>query len=109
MVPVIYWRLVRYLPTWFPGVSFVQTAGQFRKRATAFCDIPCAFVKQRLAQGDLRPSFLSNLLQASEGLEDDESVLKWSAAAIYAGGADTVCVSLGISLRVVMAVVLTVY
>ncbi|KAL5363085.1 cytochrome P450 [Aspergillus floccosus] len=82
--------LLRYLPTWFPGARFVRIADRFQKTATAFCDAPCAFVKQRLAQGDFRPSFLSNSLRnQEESSETDESVLKWSAAAIYAGGADT--------------------
>ncbi|PYH64197.1 cytochrome P450 [Aspergillus vadensis CBS 113365] len=82
--------LLRYLPAWLPGAKFVRMADSFRKTATAFCDVPCTFVKRRLAQSDFRSSFLSNSLRNQEGLsETDESVLKWSAAAIYAGGADT--------------------
>lgn len=66
-------------------------AERFRETAAAFSNTPCAFVKRKIAQGDFRPSFLSNLLQAQqEPSEDSESVLKWSAASLYSGGADTV-------------------
>lgn len=45
-----------------------------------------------MAQNGCDPSFLSQLLgdaQCESG-SDEESVIKWSAASLYAGGADTV-------------------
>ncbi|KAF7585328.1 hypothetical protein BBP40_011234, partial [Aspergillus hancockii] len=56
--------------------------------------IPYAFVQHKMAQQDFEPSFLSNSLQESsnrlEQGSDEESMIKWSAAAMYAAGTDTV-------------------
>lgn len=59
---------------------------------TGFTDVPWNFVKQQIKSGDFNPSFLSNQLQIETPIagSEDETVLKWSAASMYAGGADTV-------------------
>ena len=83
---------VRYLPDWFPGTSFKTVANGFKKSAVDFCDKPYQFVKRQMAQNGCDPSFLSQLLgdaQCESG-SDEESVIKWSAASLYAGGEDTV-------------------
>lgn len=83
---------VRYLPSWFPGTSFKTVANGFKKSAVDFCDRPCQFVKRQMAQNRFDPSFLSRLLgdtQCESG-SGEESIIKWSAASLYAGGADTV-------------------
>lgn len=83
---------VRYLPSWFPGTGFQKIAKGFEKNVITFSDKPYEFVRQRMAQGDLEPSFLSQLLEVSrfERGSDEEVVVKWSAASLYAGGSDTV-------------------
>ncbi|GKZ23616.1 hypothetical protein AbraIFM66951_009891 [Aspergillus brasiliensis] len=82
---------LKYLPSWFPGTGFLKTAQRYRKTVTAFSDIPYAFVKEQMRTGRFVPSFLSNLLEDSipEPGSEEETTVKWSAGALYAGGADT--------------------
>ncbi|KAE8375526.1 cytochrome P450 [Aspergillus bertholletiae] len=85
--------ILKHVPVWFPGARFARMAKQFRKSVAAFSDVPYAFVKRKVAQQDFEPSFLANLLQGNENLPEPESyeetVMKWSAAALYGGGSDT--------------------
>ncbi|RAL13463.1 cytochrome P450 [Aspergillus homomorphus CBS 101889] len=84
--------ILRYLPAWFPGAGFVRTARQYKKTVTAFSDLPYAFVRKQMREGRFAPSFLSNLLEDQPELErgsEAEVTVKWSAASLYAGGADT--------------------
>lgn len=83
---------VRYLPSWFPGTNFKTTANYFKKTAQEFCDIPYNFVKQQMSQNRFDPSFVSRLLgdNQRESSSEEESITKWSAASMYAGGSDTV-------------------
>ncbi|KAJ5297506.1 hypothetical protein N7508_007755 [Penicillium antarcticum] len=83
--------ILRHLPAWFPGANFAKTAKAYKVRAAAFSDIPYAFVRDQMEKGTFVPSFLSNLLQehpVKPGTED-ETIIKWSAGSLYAGGADT--------------------
>lgn len=84
--------LVKFLPAWFPGASFIKIAKTYDRRQQAFSDIPYAFVKQQMKSGGYFPSFLSNLLQDNhlEHGTEEENIVKWSAGSLYAGGADTV-------------------
>ncbi|CAI7617955.1 unnamed protein product [Penicillium bialowiezense] len=83
--------LVKFLPEWFPGASFIKIAKTYDRRQQAFSDIPYEFVKQQMKSGIFFPSFLSNLLQDNplEHGTEEENIVKWSAGSLYAGGADT--------------------
>ncbi|KAE8348889.1 cytochrome P450 [Aspergillus coremiiformis] len=85
--------ILKYAPSWFPGAQFARMAKAFRRSVAAFSDVPYAFVKHQIAQQDFEPCFLSNLLQKHgnqlEPGSDEESVAKWTAAVLYAGGFDT--------------------
>ena len=50
-------------------------------------DMPFEFVQQQMARKNYTPSFVSELLKSKS---DEEIVVKWTAATLYAGGADTV-------------------
>ncbi|PYH85820.1 cytochrome P450 [Aspergillus uvarum CBS 121591] len=82
---------LRHIPAWFPGAGFQRTAQFFRKQSQAVADIPFAFVHQQMAQPGYAPSYASNLLEGkvlTPGTEE-ETVIKWSSATLYAAGADT--------------------
>jgi len=83
---------VRYLPDWMPGTGFKQTAVAWRKSLMDAANKPYDFAKQQMAQGTNKPSYISKLLARSNGMPspDEESVAKWSAATLYAAGAETV-------------------
>lgn len=83
---------MRYLPDWLPGAGFKRTASYWRKTLTDLVEKPYAFVRQQMAQGKNEPSYLSKLLENNNGnlSPEEDFVAKWSAASLYAGGADTV-------------------
>ncbi|KAJ0421554.1 putative cytochrome P450 oxidoreductase OrdA-like protein [Aspergillus carlsbadensis] len=84
--------ILRYIPAWFPGAGFQRTAERFRKHSNALADVPFEFVRQRMSEPGLEtPSYLSNLLR-DKGITPgsaEEVNVKWSAASLYGGGADT--------------------
>jgi hypothetical protein len=85
-------ELVRYLPGWLPGAGFKRTASYWRKTLMDLVEKPYAFVRQQMTQGNNEPSYLSKLLENNNGnlSTEEDFVAKWSAASLYAGGADTV-------------------
>ncbi|KAL7954630.1 cytochrome P450 [Trichoderma compactum] len=85
---------LRHLPDWFPGTGFKQMAREARANLDASADDPFDFVKQQMATGTFQESFCSKLIKtfqndANEIGEDIEDAIKWTAAVMFAGGADT--------------------
>ena len=91
MVDLIPW--LRHLPDWFPGTGFKQTARQWKKDSDEVMNVPVDFVTQQMARKTAKPSYVERLLSADP---DDEDVthIKQSAAALYAGGADSTAAGL---------------
>ncbi|KAJ5103037.1 hypothetical protein N7532_003566 [Penicillium argentinense] len=84
--------MVDFIPIpWLPGAGFISTAKEFETRSKAVSDVPYNFVKRQMKSGHLIPSFLSNALKESsvEPGSEEEDIIKWSAASLYGGGADT--------------------
>ncbi|KAF8812602.1 cytochrome P450 [Phlegmacium glaucopus] len=52
-------------------------------------EAPYQFVKQQMASGTAKPSFISRLLEDPHLTAEQEHEIKWSAQSLYAGGADT--------------------
>lgn len=76
------------LPDWFPGTGFKETARRWKKANEAVADIPFSFVKEQMAKGVYQPSYVSRILEeGSSG--HSEYAIKWTAATLYGGGADT--------------------
>lgn len=74
-----------------PGTGFKQTAAAWRKTLEEMSSKPYDFVKQQMAQGTNKPSYLSKLLAQNGILSPEEDLTaKWSAASLYVGGADSV-------------------
>ena len=86
---------LRYLPEGFPGTkSFQRTATRCKQVIKAVIDSPFDFVRQQMAQGGNRPSFVSSLIrQCSDENGDlreaDLEAIKLSAGVMFVGGADT--------------------
>lgn len=89
MVDVLPW--LRHLPDWFPGTRFKQTARQWRKDSDECMNVPVAFVTQQMAQNAAKPSYVERLLRANPA---DKTHIEQSAAALYAGGADSTAAGL---------------
>jgi len=102
---------VRYVPSWMPGATFKVKAAQWRDAHLQLLNVPFNMVKEQMvstswiyivdvlnsrheARGKARPSFLKELLEDPGVCSDPErlDIVKWSAAALYAGASDTVAV-----------------
>jgi cytochrome P450 len=83
---------VKYVPSWFPGASFKKIAAEWRANLTEMTELPHRMVKEQIANGTAAPSFSQELLEskpASAFSTEEEETIKWTAASLYSGGADT--------------------
>ncbi|KAJ5428015.1 Cytochrome P450 E-class group I [Penicillium cf. griseofulvum] len=83
---------LKHIPSWFPGAGFKRTAQAWKKILMTVAEKPYAFVNRQMDEDRHQPSYISNLFKTTgrppRGSED-EFVAKWTAASLYAGGADT--------------------
>ena len=88
MVPAL-----KYLPDWLPGAGFKKTARFWKKTLFSTADVPYAFVKKQLTYGKAGVSFVSKSIEEAKAEDkytpEDEHAIKWAAASLYLGGADT--------------------
>ncbi|KAI6033982.1 cytochrome P450 [Pisolithus microcarpus] len=78
-----------HVPEWFPGAGFQRKAKEWRTTLHEMVDKPYKFVQDQMAAGIAPKSFTSNLLEGRTLTEEEEHNIKWSAASLYSGGADT--------------------
>ena len=81
--------ILRYVPSWVPGAHFKTLAAEWREHMLQMVEAPLEIVKGQLESGTAVPSFASHLLEEDHTPETEHRV-KWTAAALYGGGADTV-------------------
>ncbi|KAF3136047.1 hypothetical protein TWF594_008019 [Orbilia oligospora] len=86
LVDMIPW--LQYLPEWFPGAGFKSTARRYRTKYMQAINIPFDFTEKQMAQGSQKPSYVADLLNENPGPADIKEI-KYSATALYGGGADT--------------------
>ncbi|KAJ5698623.1 cytochrome P450 [Penicillium macrosclerotiorum] len=84
---------LRFIPDWVPGTGFKRTARQWRKDSDDCMNVPVDFVEQMMAQKRAQPSYVERLLSAAPDYEEILNI-KQSAAALYAGGADSTAAGL---------------
>jgi len=77
------------LPSWFPGTNYRKVAAQYRESRNEFLNKPHDFVKSQLADGIARPSFVGSSIDKADLTPEQDELVKWAAAALYGGGADT--------------------
>ncbi|KAG2158980.1 cytochrome P450 [Suillus bovinus] len=79
------------VPEWFPGAGFKRLARKWKNNLEEMVSAPHKFVVSQMAAGIAPESFTSNLLGGSDGhlSAEDEHIVKWSAATLYAGASDT--------------------
>ncbi|KAI5920501.1 cytochrome P450 [Camillea tinctor] len=82
---------LKYLPEWLPGMGFKKTARQWGQTSQEVAEKPMDFVRKQVSEGSHESSLVSSLYENSKGQVDpkDEDIMKWSAATMYTGGADT--------------------
>ncbi|KAJ2930399.1 hypothetical protein H1R20_g6704, partial [Candolleomyces eurysporus] len=86
---------LRFLPDWFPGAGFKRYAREMKEKLALVDEKPFEWTKKQMASatGEYIDSFTSKQLLGDTSYIDPsqkEYVVKWCAAALYAGGADTV-------------------
>ncbi|KAG0702315.1 cytochrome P450 [Suillus ampliporus] len=77
------------VPEWFPGAGFKRIAREWRKTVDELAAAPYQFVKDQMAAGIAQKSFTSDLLEGRTLSAEEEHLVKWSAASLYGGGADS--------------------
>ncbi|KAF8607191.1 cytochrome P450 [Ceratobasidium sp. AG-I] len=84
-----------FLVDFFPSLGYVpwaphkQKAVKWREYLTELAEMPMRFVHDQIKNGTSDASFVSRWLDQPNQNEDHESTVKWAAASLYAGGADT--------------------
>ena len=81
---------MRYLPDWIPGAGFKRLARQWASELNDVAEKPYAFVQHQIAHGKQDNSLLAQLFEAGNLTAEEKITNKWSAASLYAAGADTV-------------------
>jgi len=83
---------LEHLPDWLPGTGFKRTARLWKQTMTDVAGLPYDFAKNRIGESG-RTSFVSKSIEQARREDsfgpEDEHAIKWSAASMYAGGADT--------------------
>ncbi|KAG1753727.1 cytochrome P450 [Suillus paluster] len=77
------------VPEWFPGAGFKRIARESLETLEEMVSAPYKFVKDQIVAGIAPKSFTSDLLEGHALSAEEEHVVKWSAASMYAGGADS--------------------
>ncbi|KAJ3936904.1 MAG: cytochrome P450 [Lentinula lateritia] len=80
---------LRHVPDWVPGAGFKRKAKQWAATLIELVEQPHNFVKQQMLAGTASISFTSSMLESKQLTEEEEFDLKWSAASLYSGAADT--------------------
>ncbi|KAJ7157610.1 cytochrome P450 [Mycena crocata] len=84
--------VLRFIPEWFPGAGFKRQAKKWSHQLYTHSLEPYVWAKKNIASGMAVPSFISMLLQPSDGSlvdPDAEDHILWTAGALYTAGADT--------------------
>ncbi|KAK7059719.1 cytochrome P450 [Favolaschia claudopus] len=82
--------LLRYVPQWFPGTEWKKKVGPYRTTLQTMLSAPFAWTKEQMERGSSISCFVSDLLETNEFTSrDEERTIKWAAAGIYSGGAET--------------------
>ncbi|KAF8841332.1 cytochrome P450 [Paxillus ammoniavirescens] len=82
-------HLLKYIPSWLPGAGFKRKAKEYAAVLHDLVEIPHNYVKSQLAAGTALPSLSSRILGQPDLTDELEDNLKWAAATMYQGGADT--------------------
>ncbi|KAF8885537.1 cytochrome P450 [Gymnopilus junonius] len=92
--------IMKYLPSWFPGTYPATQARSFRPTIQVMHDYPFQDVKNQIAEGTAKESFLSTHLEGlhHEGQNYAYTVedIKGATGVIYSAGADTTWSTLAI-------------
>ncbi|KZV73583.1 cytochrome P450 [Peniophora sp. CONT] len=81
--------MLKGIPMWFPGAGFRRIAKHSQETAHRMAQVPFDTVMRQIKEYTAEPSMVADLLEKSEGSTDEVDIIKWAAASMYGGGADT--------------------
>ncbi|KZP06197.1 cytochrome P450 [Athelia psychrophila] len=84
--------ILKHVPSWFPGAGFKRKAKEWKRYADEVLEAPYKALKEEMANGAAKPSFVQRCLQDMDPNIDttnQERVIKNTAAEMYVAGADT--------------------
>ncbi|TFK48758.1 cytochrome P450 [Heliocybe sulcata] len=93
---------LKYIPSWFPGAKFKRIASEWAQCLEDAVIAPLSYVKEQMARGDASSSFVRNCLEDQDLTAEQDYTIKWAAAAMYGGGADTTVSSIETFLLLMM-------
>lgn len=84
--------ILQYIPDWVPGAGFKNTAKQWHLTVMKMAEWPMRFARMQMASQPKVDCFVSETYDTAGEImsDEDEYVLKWTAASMYIAGADTV-------------------
>ncbi|KAI0320146.1 cytochrome P450 [Amylostereum chailletii] len=94
--------LLKYLPSWLPGMGFKTSAARCKEVGYRARQRGYDYVKERMAEGTARPSFVRDLLESSQEADDDNPLMNDdqtiidSVGTLYGPGADTTVSALSV-------------
>ncbi|KAJ8596623.1 CyP450 monooxygenase [Rhizopogon salebrosus TDB-379] len=85
---------VKYLPSWLPGLGFIEHAAAARQLAKSVWEQPFEYTKSEVAAGTAPQSMVADFLisqedKNSELYQELETAMKAAAATVFMAGADT--------------------
>ncbi|KAL2170137.1 hypothetical protein VTG60DRAFT_5159 [Thermothelomyces hinnuleus] len=95
LVDLIPW--LRHLPDWVPGTGFKRIAREWKKDCDEVMNVPADFVVRQMERHAAKPSYVERLRSADSSADssaENWKHIKQSAAALYAGGADSTAAGL---------------
>ncbi|KAJ7626299.1 cytochrome P450 [Mycena polygramma] len=81
--------LLKFVPQWFPGTAWKKKAEHYRTTLQTMLDTPYEWVRKQMAIGTSASCVVSDLLESNKYSDAGEHLIKWTAAGIYSGGAET--------------------
>ncbi|KZT03183.1 cytochrome P450 [Laetiporus sulphureus 93-53] len=84
--------ILQYIPAWMPGAGFKRKALEIRRLAFEAMNVPFMRVKDEMACGIAKPSYVSKLLEETSNSPtraQDEISIRGGATVMYQAGIDT--------------------
>jgi len=84
---------LEHLPDWMPGAGFKATARLWNHTLLNVVNVPYGFAKKQVSSSKAGLSFVSKSIEQQKSEKEfdaqAEHAIKWTAASLYTGGADT--------------------
>ncbi|KAJ6507474.1 cytochrome P450 [Mycena vulgaris] len=81
--------ILKYVPSWVPGANFKRLAKKYKHSCDDLAEIPLAYVREQMDQGQAPSSYVADLLNQPDISDERRGDIKWSAASFYSAGSDT--------------------